>query len=66
MFAWLPILGQWLYVNTVGNLVASLIAFGVAGVWAHVKVIRPLHRRLDHQDRKLAAIHQQQTGGDTP
>lgn len=64
MFTWLRILGEWLYANTVGNLVASLIAVGAAGAWTHIKVIRPLHRRLDHQDRKLQAIHEQ-TGGET-
>lgn len=54
---------SWLYANTAGNLVASFIAFVIAGVLHHVKVVKPLHRRLDSQDAKLAAIHEQ-TGGE--
>lgn len=53
----------WLYANTAGNLVASFIAFCVAGVVHHIGVVKPLHRRLDAQDAQLAAIDQQ-TGGD--
>lgn len=53
---------DWLYVNTAGNLVASFIAFGIAGLWARRKLLH-LHRRLDHQDAKLKAIDAQ-TGGD--
>jgi hypothetical protein len=54
---WLVAAAEWLYTNTAGNLVASFIAFCVAGAVHHVKVVRPLHRRLDAQDRKLAEMH---------
>jgi len=61
---WIAALGQWLYVNVLGNEVAAILAVVAGAVWAHVKVIRPLHRRLDHQDAKLHAIHEA-TGGDS-
>lgn len=63
MPSWIVTLGQWLYANVLGNEVAAILAVAAGAIWAHIKVIRPLHRRLDHQDAKLHAIHQA-TGGD--
>lgn len=58
MPSWIVAVANWLYVNTAGNLVASLICFVAAGVVHHVKVVKPLHRRLDAQDAQLRALHE--------
>ena len=59
---WITAIGDWLYTNTAGNLVASAITGTAVWLWARRKLVH-LHRRLDHQDARLHAIHQA-TGGD--
>lgn len=51
------------WANIYPNIVAALICGIPAALWAARKFVH-LHRRLDHQDRKLRAIHQA-TGGDS-
>lgn len=71
MWYWLWPLGPDLraaWANIYPNIFAWALVAIPAAIWAHIKVVRPLrrvHRRLDHQDRTLNAIHEQ-AGGDTP
>lgn len=53
----------WLLRLTWGNLLASMIwaplAFGAAGVWAHRKIVRPMHRHHETLHARLDRIEQQ-------
>jgi heme exporter protein D len=52
----------WFWSAVFPNLVASAITGSAVWLWARRKILH-LHRRLDHQDSRLAAIHQQTVGG---
>lgn len=74
MFTWLPVLGEWLYANTVGNLVAGFMQIGLIGIPVWIKKVGPhLRAQAAHrtaQTAGLADLHAKidaidQTGGQT-
>lgn len=52
----------WFWAAVFPNLVASAITGTGVWLWARRSILH-LHRRLDHQDTRLAAIHQQTSSG---
>lgn len=69
MFTWLPVFGQWLYANVLGNEVASLLAWITALVTAWFWKIRPhFQAQAAHREHfaRWAAAHPPGAGAGHP